>query len=779
MTRRVPVLILILLAAFFPRLILDAVASLNNVSAAYYMNNIDNSTWSISDPNDHQVTIARDDAFTVNKDTPLVIDAPGVLVNDPRARNASLTAMKLLGPTHGSLTFNKDGSFTYIPAPSYSGTDSFSYKVNDGLADSDPATVIITISPEDDLAVPPDMPAQSTGNSPEIVAPATGISIIPVSPSNGATDVSTSPALEVHVTDSENSPLQVSFYGREKTSDDAENFTLISIPDTQFYTVNTGGAYYFNAETTWIAENQAAHNIVFVTHTGDITQNGDDDTDDKEWMIADTAISILERDLADPLDDVPFSISPGNHDALGSIGGVLAHYDAHFPVSRFASKPYYGGHYGTNNDNSYSLFSAGGMHFMVINLACTNTIPSTSVLNWADSLLKDDVSQRGIVVCHNAMESDGNLSGVGLAVYNALKDNPNWFLMLSGHAGEAERSDPGDDGHLIYTLMADLEGRPNGGNGFIRIMEFKPASDQIQVYTFSPTLNNGAGGYETDADSQFIVPYTMQSPDFNLIDMVVVPSGSDASVTWSGLANNTKYEWYAVARNATSNAVGAIQSFTTLPISSPTKTATPTSTPTMTATATFTPTPTVTSTYTPTNTATPTETLTPTPTATQTSTPTELNVPTVTNTPTATSLPTNTATPIPTSTATLTPTWTNTATATFTPTRTVTFTPTPTKTTSPTFTATSTQTATATATFTPTRTVTFTPMPTTTTSPAFTATPTQTKIVMATITSTPTRTSTPTPTTVRTMTPTRTSTSTPPVDPFGSPFYIYIPFILN
>ena len=543
-----------------------------------------------------QTPIANNDNFTLNINSQLIISDPGVLVNDSTPSKHPLSAIKLTDPSHGTLVFNRDGSFTYTPILNYSGTDSFTYKANDGQIDSNPAIVILSIFPVNDLAPQPGAPTQATSVPPQIGPLSFGITVTPLAPPNGATDVATSPGLSVHVTDANNNNLQVSFYGHQKTNIPAQNFTLAVLPDTQFYTVNTGGDAYFNAETTWIANNQIAQNIVFATHTGDITQNGDNDTDDSEWVIADTAMSILERDSSNPLDDVPYSINPGNHDSLGSVGGVLAHYDARFPVSRFASKPYYGGHYGTNNDHSYFLFSAGGMHFIMINLACTDSEPSSDVLTWASWLLKDDVSRRGIVVCHDAMDSNGAFSSVGQAVFNALKDNANWSLLLCGHAGNQVRMDQGTDGHSIYSLEADYEGYPNGGNGYIRLLQFQPANNQIQVMTYSPTLNGGAGSYNTDPDSQFIVPYAMQSPDFTLINTVIVPSGSDASVIWYGLENSTQYEWYAVARNLTNNSVGITQIFTTTANPSGTETPTMTSTP---GPATSTPTPTPKPTYPP------------------------------------------------------------------------------------------------------------------------------------------------------------------------------------
>src|SRR6059036_2819501 len=56
-------------------------------------------------------------------------------------------------PTHGSLRFNTDGSFSYTPTSNFVGTDSFTYKANDGQADSGIATVTITIGGANDAPV--------------------------------------------------------------------------------------------------------------------------------------------------------------------------------------------------------------------------------------------------------------------------------------------------------------------------------------------------------------------------------------------------------------------------------------------------------------------------------------------------------------------------------------------------------------------------------------------------------------------------------------------------
>ena len=64
-----------------------------------------------------------------------------------------LTYDLVSGPAHGSVVFNSDGSFSYTPDSNYNGADSFTYKANDGTADSNVATVSITVTPVNDAPV--------------------------------------------------------------------------------------------------------------------------------------------------------------------------------------------------------------------------------------------------------------------------------------------------------------------------------------------------------------------------------------------------------------------------------------------------------------------------------------------------------------------------------------------------------------------------------------------------------------------------------------------------
>ncbi len=97
---------------------------------------------------------AVNDSYTTNEDIPLTVNAPGVLSNDTDADGDSLTAIKLSNPANGTVTFNANGSFTYTPNANWYGSDSFTYKVNDGTADSaNSATVTIIVNGVNDPPV--------------------------------------------------------------------------------------------------------------------------------------------------------------------------------------------------------------------------------------------------------------------------------------------------------------------------------------------------------------------------------------------------------------------------------------------------------------------------------------------------------------------------------------------------------------------------------------------------------------------------------------------------
>ncbi len=97
----------------------------------------------------NDVPIVTDDVYSTN----LLVAAAGILANDSDVDGDPLSAILVDGPSHGSLTLAADGSFIYTPDANYFGTDSFTYKANDGSADSNVATVAITVNAINDAPV--------------------------------------------------------------------------------------------------------------------------------------------------------------------------------------------------------------------------------------------------------------------------------------------------------------------------------------------------------------------------------------------------------------------------------------------------------------------------------------------------------------------------------------------------------------------------------------------------------------------------------------------------
>lgn len=88
---------------------------------------------------------ATAESYTIRQNNILTVTAPGVLANDTDPNGDPLTATRMSLPSHGSLTFNSDGSFVYAPNAGYSGPDSFTYQATNGSFNSGTTTVSINV----------------------------------------------------------------------------------------------------------------------------------------------------------------------------------------------------------------------------------------------------------------------------------------------------------------------------------------------------------------------------------------------------------------------------------------------------------------------------------------------------------------------------------------------------------------------------------------------------------------------------------------------------------
>jgi hypothetical protein len=280
-----------------------------------------------------------------------------------------------------------------------------------------------------------------------------------------------------------------------------QSFTVVLLPDTQNYAEKYPETYI--AQTLWIRKQLREDNIKFAIHLGDIVQNP---TQKPEWENASRAMEIIDG-------VVPYSMVPGNHDMIvASRDSTL--YNQFFSPARFAGRKWYGGHMDQTNDNNYCFFEAGGMKFMVISLEFA---PRDSALEWAADVAGRHPDHRVIVATHcymrpegrdNVCATDYKLAGnCGEQIWQKLiRRQPNIFLVVSGHVlGIGLQTSINDSGGQVIEMLADYQGLPNGGDGWLRSLRFEPAENKIHVATYSPLLDET----NNDPKETFSMDYEM------------------------------------------------------------------------------------------------------------------------------------------------------------------------------------------------------------------------------------------------------------------------------
>lgn len=174
------------------------------------------------------------------------------------------------------------------------------------------------------------------------------------------------------------------------------SWTIAVLPDTQIYTIeDLHITHHFTNQTRWIAQNAKKHNIVYVTHLGDVVHNNRP----VQWETARTAMNMLDG-------VVPYSLLPGNHD-YGPDGNTSTRdtlLSTYFPVEKFKSWPTFGGVMEENRiDNSYHLFRAGGRDWIIL---ATEFAPRNETVAWADKILSEHPNRLCIFTTHAYMYFD-------------------------------------------------------------------------------------------------------------------------------------------------------------------------------------------------------------------------------------------------------------------------------------------------------------------------------------------------------------------------------------
>jgi len=286
----------------------------------------------------------------------------------------------------------------------------------------------------------------------------------------------------------------------------ARPFAIVALPDTQKYVkydASESRAQIFRRQTEWIARNRDAYNIVFVTHEGDLVDNGAAYA--IEWERADAAMAVLDR-------AVPYSTVIGNHDyeQVGQRSSGAATYLRYFGPQRYQDYAWYGGA-SSDGLNQYQVFRAGDWTLLHLGLELE---ARDGALAWAQSVLDAHRSLPTIITTHayqddlNGRTMEPEFQGnSGEKIWQKfVRKNPQIFMVLNGHFykddGERHQVSYNDAGLPVFEIVANYQNHltyPNGGNGYLRLMTFDPAAGSITVRTYSPTAN----AYLSDADSEF------------------------------------------------------------------------------------------------------------------------------------------------------------------------------------------------------------------------------------------------------------------------------------
>ncbi|QDU70402.1 metallophosphoesterase [Mucisphaera calidilacus] len=292
------------------------------------------------------------------------------------------------------------------------------------------------------------------------------------------------------------------------------SYTVAVLPDTQYYAQLYPET--FDAQTQWLADQASSRNIVFTTHLGDIVEYG---ANLGEWVNADTSMGYLDAA------GMNYSVTPGNHDLYGDGGVNYRHY---FGASRFASMPTYGGH-SASAMSQYHVVSMGDQDILMLSV---DIDAPDAELAWAQSVLDAHPDTPAILSTHLLMDNNGNIRdttyirhGYGnpaQTIWDELvMPNAQVFMTLNGHYhGTRAEVSYNAAGLAVHRVLVDYQGLSNGGDGYLRLMEFDFDADVIRHTSYSPTLDQSL----TDPGSSFDLEVDFERRFANQRD--VVPAGT-------------------------------------------------------------------------------------------------------------------------------------------------------------------------------------------------------------------------------------------------------------
>jgi len=300
---------------------------------------------------------------------------------------------------------------------------------------------------------------------------------------------------------------------------DSGSFSMLLIGDPQGYTKYDINQPLFELTTAWCADNIDNLNVKAVLCTGDIVEQNENIVRNRK-MLNQTSRQMWEwaSHCFKRLDNkVPYIISTGNHE-YGYVRGdePFTHFPEYFPFERnskwadcvVSAFPNRMGKVSLENA-AYEFEDKAWGKLLVI---AVEWAPRDEVLEWARKLSEGAYKDHKIILLlhsflweRTAERTENENYGIqprnyGQDVWDKLvAPCSNIELVICGHTGKpgdfedtvAYRKDKNQAGKNVHQMMFNIQcsgggWEGNGGDGWLRILEFLPDGKTIKVRTYSP-----------------------------------------------------------------------------------------------------------------------------------------------------------------------------------------------------------------------------------------------------------------------------------------------------
>lgn len=318
-------------------------------------------------------------------------------------------------------------------------------------------------------------------------------------------------------------PLMTTGYAQVRpeqiTLTNEKSFSLLVIPDPQSYIKFEANQPILDIMTTWCAKHLEKLNVASVICTGDLVEQNDisvghgvngDQNSEQQWRAVSNSFSKLDGKN-------PYIVCTGNHDYGYNNAEIRkTQLNSYFPSER---NSLWERHLVETADNAEGVptlenaaYTFEQEHWGKILVLSLEFAPRDEIIEWAKGICKKYSSHRIILLTHSYMETDAiryedegygvQDTNYGSSIWEKLvSKSPNIRFVICGHAcntGGIEhsvsfRTDENDEGAGIPQMMfnaqtADGEWFGNGGDGWLRILEFLPDGETVFVRTYSPLL---------------------------------------------------------------------------------------------------------------------------------------------------------------------------------------------------------------------------------------------------------------------------------------------------